>query len=407
MILRGDCLNNCSVSINKSIPETGKVEMKSKSSKSEDSFKDMIKNVSNQKTTDRRSQVTKKEQGTGKETGSSVQEDTKETKDDKANLNELASLVINSGGAFDPVQLAKAVGLSAAGQNDGNVLANEQGGVGQAGLIESAVQNGTGLESMQTVSIAQGLAKMQLAEKAPVVYASQTVLEDESKDTASALLKQNVATNLVENTSNSTADLKQNMFMNDENNGGTFSQGNEGVDTGAITAPDLPPLPSDSTADNVIMIKVGDPSLESSWKQVAEEIGNMVVEKINNEVQKVNIKLTPKELGEIDVEFLINKGKISVTLNCSDEATKALLATNLDSLSKVVQTSLMQDVNVNLNYYNKTDGQNTGSENFDGSGNHGQYQGDSNEKRREQDQPNLDFAQRLRLGIDNIEVAEV
>ncbi|WP_304508365.1 flagellar hook-length control protein FliK [Anaerotignum sp.] len=400
-------MNNCSVSINKSIPETGKVEMKSKSSKSEDSFKDMIKNVSNQKTTDRRSQVTKKEQGTGKETGSSVQEDTKETKDDKANLNELASLVINSGGAFDPVQLAKAVGLSAAGQNDGNVLANEQGGVGQAGLIESAVQNGTGLESMQTVSIAQGLAKMQLAEKAPVVYASQTVLEDESKDTASALLKQNVATNLVENTSNSTADLKQNMFMNDENNGGTFSQGNEGVDTGAITAPDLPPLPSDSTADNVIMIKVGDPSLESSWKQVAEEIGNMVVEKINNEVQKVNIKLTPKELGEIDVEFLINKGKISVTLNCSDEATKALLATNLDSLSKVVQTSLMQDVNVNLNYYNKTDGQNTGSENFDGSGNHGQYQGDSNEKRREQDQPNLDFAQRLRLGIDNIEVAEV
>lgn len=407
MILRGDCLNSCSVSINKSIPETGKVEMKSKSSKSEDSFKDMVKKVSDQKTSDKSSEVSnKKEQGTGKETRSSMREESKEPKDDKMNLNELASLV-NSRGVFDPVQLAKTVGLSAAGQSDSNALANVQDGVAQAALIESTVQDGTGMVLTQTSSLAQEMPKMQLAEKPLVVYGLQTVAEGESKDTASVLMKQNVATNLVGNTSNEATDLKQNMFMNDQNNGSTFLQENEGLDTGVITAPDLQPLPSDSTADDVVMIKVGDPSLDSSWKQVAEEIGNMVVEKINNEVQKVNIKLTPKELGEIDVEFLINKGKISVTLHCSDDGTKALLATNLDSLSKVVQTSLMQDVNVNLNYYDKAEGQNTGSENFDGSGNHGQYQGDSNEKRREQEQPNLDFAQRLRLGIDNIEVAEV
>lgn len=407
MDLRGDCLNNCSVSMNKSIPENGKMEMKSKSSKSEDSFKDMIKNVSGKKSSDKNDQVTKKEKSTGAKTSGSEKEDTKTTKDDKGDINDLVSLIMNSGGVFDSVQLAKMVGLSAEGQTDSNSLTNEQGGVVQTSLTEAATQDGTNLDALQNVSTIQEAPKMQLAEKAPVVYAAQTVGEDEKDDTSSVLLKQNVTTNFVENTPNETKDLKQNSFMNDQSSEGTLSQQNESVDTSAITTSDLPTLASGNASDDVVMIKVGDPTLDSSWKQVAEEIGNMVVEKVNNEVQKVNIKLTPKELGEIDVEFLIDKGKISVTLSCSHEDTKALLATNLDSLSKVVQTSLMQDVNVNLSHYDKAEGQNTGSENFDGSGNHGQYQGDSNDKKREQEQPNLDFAQRLRLGIENIEVAEV
>lgn len=82
-------------------------------------------------------------------------------------------------------------------------------------------------------------------------------------------------------------------------------------------------------------------SLDSSWKQVAEEIGNMIVEKIDNEIQKVSIKLNPKDLGEINVEFSFDNGKISVALNCSNESTKTLLSANLDSLSKVVQSSLI------------------------------------------------------------------
>ncbi|MDD4843549.1 MAG: flagellar hook-length control protein FliK [Anaerotignum sp.] len=399
-------MNTGSVSMNKTIPESGKIEVKSKSSKSEDSFKDMIKSASSKTSSDESNGVAKEPKDFKGTNAGGETEDAETSKDEDVSVSDLASLLVNASGVFDPAQLTKIVNLAAEVQADASALVNEQSSTTQTAIVDSAMQTAANLSGLQTASVINEMPKIQMIERAPLLYAGQSVAEEEGNGTDTVLLSPNSVANLVENASNGAAGLKQDGFLNEQNSQGTLSQENEGVDSTAITT-DVQLLASDDVADDVITIKVGEPSLISSWKQVAEEIGNMVVEKINNEVQKVNIKLTPKELGEINVEFLIDNGKISVSLSCSDEGTKALLATNLDSLSKVVQSSLMQDVNVNLNNYDKAQEHNAGSENFDGSGNNGQNQEDSNHKRKEQDQPNLDFAQKLRLGIESLEGAEV
>jgi flagellar hook-length control protein FliK len=407
MNLRGDCLNTGSVSMNKTIPESGKIEMKSKSSKSEDSFKDMIKSASSKTSSDESSGAAKEPKDLKRANASGEGEDAETSKDDDdVSVSDLASLLVNASGVFDPAQFAKIVNLAAEMQADASPLVNDQSGTTQTAIVDSATQTTANLAGLQTASIISEMPKMQMIERSPILNTGQSVTEEESNDSSTVLLTPNPVANLAENASNGSAGLKQDGFLNEQNSESALPQENEGVDSSAIMTSDVQLLASDSADDNVITIKVGEPSLISSWKQVAEEIGNMVVEKINNEVQKVNIKLTPKELGEINVEFLIDNGKISVSLSCSDEGTKALLATNLDSLSKVVQSSLMQEVNVNLNNYDKAQEHNAGSENFDGSSNNGQNQEDSN-KRKEQEQPNLDFAQKLRLGIESLEGAEV
>ncbi len=407
MNLRGDCLNTGSVSMNKTIPESGKIEVKAKSSKSEDSFKDMIKSASSKTSSDESSGVAKEPKNFKRANAGGEREEAQTSKDDDVSVSDLASLLANASGVFDPTQLAKIVNLAAEVQADASALANEQSNTTQTAIVDSATQTAANLAGLQTASVINEMPKSQMIERAPFLYAGQSVTEEEGNGTDTVLLSPNPVTDLAENASNGAAGLKQEGFLNDQNSQGALSRENEGVDSTAVMATDVQVLPSEDAADDVIAIKVGEPSLISSWKQVAEEIGNMVVEKVNNEVQKVNIKLTPKELGEINVEFLIDNGKISVSLSCSDEGTKALLATNLDSLSKVVQASLMQEVNVNLNNYDKAQEHNAGSENFDGSGNNGQNQEDSNHKRKEQEQPNLDFAQKLRLGIESLEGVEV
>ena len=402
-------MNTCSVSFNKSIPESSAIESKSKGNKSEDSFKDMIKNVSSNKPPDTSNQATKEEKDLeGTNLTGAQDEDVAEKKEDNASISDLASLVGKSPNILDSVQLTKVVNLSAGnlsteGQVEAGLSVNEQSNSNQATVLEigATKQN---VEVVQTIPVAKSAAQMQMGEKPSLANAAQGVTDGQNNVNPATMLKQVLADSMV---NQQTGDmLKQDASSGEQNKSGIIPQQTDGMESSAVTTSELKLLHPEGTADNMITIKVGEPSLNSSWKQAAEEIGNMIVEKINHEVQKVNITLNPKDLGEIDVEFFINKGKISVALNCSNEATKTLLATNIDSLSKVVQSSLMQDVSVSLNH-DKTDGQNTNSENFDGSGNNGHHQEDSQNKKKEQEQPNLDFVQRLRLGIDSIEGAEV
>lgn len=400
-------MNTCSVSINRSIPDSSKVETKAKNNKPEDNFKDMIKNVSSNTSTS-----PKKDKQVGKEDKSPEDlkvpntqgEDTVESKDEGVNTNGLATLLVNPSGVIDAVQLKKVVTLSAEGQIEGTPFVNEQKGIAKPEAV--ATNTTPSADLMQGGPVAKGAAEAQESQKAPLVNVPQTLVEGESVTKPVVMAKQEATGHPLESQQNGTTQSKQEISTGNESKASMVPLETEGMENSSVTTAQLKLMQANGTNENMITVKVGEPSLNDTWKQVAEEIGNMIVEKVNNEVQKVNITLNPKDLGEIDVEFFINKGKIAVSLTCSNEATKALLATNMDSLSKVVQSSLMQDVNVNLTH-DKADGQNTNSENFDGRGNNGHYQEDSQSKKKNQEQPDLDFVQRLRLGIESIEGAEV
>ncbi|WP_312047358.1 flagellar hook-length control protein FliK [Anaerotignum sp.] len=406
-------MNTTSVSVNLNISENSKMVVQPKSGKSEDSFKDMIKNVTSRKSPETRSQAsdTKKDlkdasnEGTQRQKETNKDKDvtddkgaTKNDKDDGNNVNQLAAYIASSTAILDPIQLAKLVRVPAQEEAPVDTQATAQGDM-QKGIQE------VNMEGLQTIPDAMGIEGKQTRGIVPLEYAAQPVSENATHDDGTIpLLKQDVTMKAVVDNPHEAVEIKQGAFPKEQNKEGAFSEETGNMENSSIIT-DLKPLRPEGADDSVVMIKVGDPSLDNSWKQVAEEIGNMVVEKVNNEIQKVSIKLNPKDLGEIAVEFAMKNGKISVSLNCSNESTRALLSSNLDSLSKVVQSSLMQEANVNISY-EKAEGQNANRENFDGRG-QGQYQGDSNSRNKEQEQSDLDFAQKLRIGIENIETMEV
>lgn len=164
--------------------------------------------------------------------------------------------------------------------------------------------------------------------------------------------------------------------------------------------------------ENMINIKVADPDETKSWETVANDIGEAVVESVkDNKIEKLNISMNPRELGEIKVEFEMGDDGISVSFICSSEKTKKLLADNTDMLSKIIQTNLKQDTAVNVSYSEKSGRQesnsNSNNENFDGRGNNGGYKDGSGQNNRHDNSSDKDFLQKLRLGIVDIENTEV
>ncbi len=155
------------------------------------------------------------------------------------------------------------------------------------------------------------------------------------------------------------------------------------------------PMVLEETEPKVI-IKVADVSSSESLELAAKEIGEAIVENAKDgKIQKLNITMNPKELGSIKVEFVVKDDKVLVSLVCSNEQTKNLLESNLNGLAKVINSNLNQETIVNI-YSNKAEQEN---QNYDGRGNNHGGQRESNQKEKEDDKTDLDFLQRLRLGI--------
>ncbi|MEA5083810.1 MAG: flagellar hook-length control protein FliK [Lachnospiraceae bacterium] len=151
---------------------------------------------------------------------------------------------------------------------------------------------------------------------------------------------------------------------------------------------------------DVIVIKVADPVTPSTGKELAEKLGDEIVVKLDSGANEFQAVLNPKGLGEIAVKLSVESGKIMVSMTCSNETTKALLENNVSSLVKIVEGNMGQETVVNV--YNEKD---SGQENFDGHGNKGQYQGNSQHNQGDNDETETDFIQKLRLGI--LEMEEV
>lgn len=160
--------------------------------------------------------------------------------------------------------------------------------------------------------------------------------------------------------------------------------------------------------EDLVNIKVAEPYAEKSWEAAAEDIGEAVVQSVkNNKIEKLNISLNPKELGEIKVEFVMDNDKISVSLICSNEKTKSLLTENTDTLSRIIQSNLRQDTDVSVSYSEKSNQHESNSENYDGRGNNSHYKDDSQQNNRHEKDSDHDFLQKLRLGILDFEKIEV
>ena len=157
----------------------------------------------------------------------------------------------------------------------------------------------------------------------------------------------------------------------------------------------------------MITIKVADPTDNKSWIPAIKELGDIVSNNIKNDkIQQFKISLNPKDLGKIDVDFIIKDNKISVSFSCSNESTRKIISENSGMLSKLIESNLGKDTTVNV-YSDKTLSQQNSRENFDGRGNNRYYRDESKKDENQDDHEDSDFIQKLRLGILQIENMEV
>lgn len=400
-------MNTSSVSAYKNMFDGNTVDTKSKTSKSEDSFKDMMKNVSSNTSNQKDKQnVSDNKDTKDAKVPEKSNNDTVDTKDEEnvaMDTTEATTVLANSAAGVDLSQFKKVLNISVEG-----LVGNLASTNGQEGASTQGVVAATNADSMQAGVMIQEASKGQTT----VANNLQTLVQNglnqaktEGNTTGQqTAMTQASSTNVQQNGEAQATQTATTEFVA-ENATGEVVQKSEGTQTNTVTDGIALMQPKEFDGE-VITIKVGETSLNSSWEQAAKEIGEMIVQKINDDVQKVNVTLNPEGLGEIDVEFLMDKGKIAISLICNNEATKTLLASNLDSLSKVVQAGLMQEVNVNITF-EKADGENANNENFDGSGNNAQYQQDSQDNKENQDAADADFLQKLRLGIENFEGVEI
>lgn len=149
---------------------------------------------------------------------------------------------------------------------------------------------------------------------------------------------------------------------------------------------------------DVIVIKVADPVTPATGEELAQKLGNEIIVKLGSDSNEFQAVLNPKGLGEIAVKLSVESGKVVVSMTCSNEATKTLLENNVSSLVKIVEGNMGQETVVNV--YTEKD---SSQENFDGQGNKGQYQGNSQQNKNSDDETETDFIQKLRLGIVGME----
>lgn len=402
-------MNTSSVSAYKNMFDGNTVDTKSKTSKSEDSFKDMMKNVSSNTSNQNDKQNVSDDKDTkDAKVPEKSNNDTVDTKDEEnVDTTEATTVLANSAGGVDLSQFKKVLNISVEGLVGNLASTDGQEGASTQGVV-AATNTATNADLMQAGVVAQETSKGQTT----AANNLQTLLQNglnQAKIEGNATGQQTATTQASSTNAQQNGEAQANQTAMTEvvaeSATGEVAQKSEGTQTNSVADGIALVQPKEFDGE-VITIKVGETSLNSSWEQAAKEIGEMIVQKINDDVQKVNVTLNPEGLGEIDVEFLMDKGKIAVSLICNNEATKTLLASNLDSLSKVVQSGLMQEVNVNITF-EKADGENTNNENFDGSGNNAQYQQDSQDNKENQDAADADFLQKLRLGIENFEGVEI
>lgn len=403
-------MNTSSVSSNRMVPESTKTDFKPKSAgaKTEqptDSFKDMIKNASSQKQENagNAEATVKKEEGKKEQTG---EEKTKES----------AEVPVQTGVVASPVDVEQLAMLFS------NVVPVTQVATAEVVQASAPVSVEVNVIMQDTAQVVPDTTVAVQGEKAaeitvaPLNHATEGKDAGATRNTApqqSTEAKQTQTDTTVQTGSNKAAqtDIAQAQRQSTQTTHTAAPTGQEAKATAVTENKDISPealamAKQDTAGDNVVRIKVAEPANIQTFQPVAEEIGEVVVNKISDEVQQVKVLLNPAELGEIEVEFHMEQGKVSVTLSCSNEATKNLLNNNMDSLVKVIQGGLMQETTVNVNN-DRGSAQQDQSENYDGRGNNGGNQNPSQEHKREEEQPKMDFIHRLRLNIEDLEGVEV
>lgn len=141
-------------------------------------------------------------------------------------------------------------------------------------------------------------------------------------------------------------------------------------------------------------VKVGDaPAAEKAEKPVETQIGDRLVQALQDGETRVEIQLNPENLGKVKVEMIWSKdGGLVVQLHAENRETQSLLSKNLSGLENLLSRETQQEVRVEVPRQEESQRQDL-------------YEQQQNQHRQQQEQrqsrhtDSEAFLQQLRLGL--------
>lgn len=142
-------------------------------------------------------------------------------------------------------------------------------------------------------------------------------------------------------------------------------------------------------------VKVGDaPAAEKAEKPVETQIGDRLVQALQDGETRVEIQLNPENLGKVKVEMIWSKdGGLVVQLHAENRDTQSLLSKNLSGLENLLSRETQQEVRVEVPRQEESQRQDLYEQQQN------QHRQQQQEQRQSRHTDSEAFLQQLRLGL--------
>lgn len=171
---------------------------------------------------------------------------------------------------------------------------------------------------------------------------------------------------------------------------------------------------SDTPEENVVVkannldlskvnIKVAETPIDTTQTDIAKQLADKIMYKLNKGKHEFDLELNPKNLGKVNIKMIFQNGCAELLMTTSNSKAHHLLSMQADTLRGILEASTGTDNNVTVKQTEASEGQ------FDRDNFQEQSKGQQNQQQQRQEKNltgDISFSDRLRLGlIDGLDEA--
>lgn len=176
------------------------------------------------------------------------------------------------------------------------------------------------------------------------------------------------------------------------------------TDSPETTNQDVPLMVKTEPLDlSKVNIKVADAPVDTTQSNLADQMVDKILYKMNEGKQEFDLQLNPKELGKLNIKLTFENGNAQVMITCSNSKAQNMMASLTDNIRGILEANTGMTSTIHLQQEDMIQGQyNQESNNQEGN----TKQHSSQQENKNQSSDDLSFIDKLRLGlIDSLELA--
>ncbi|MBN7773767.1 flagellar hook-length control protein FliK [Clostridium aminobutyricum] len=151
-----------------------------------------------------------------------------------------------------------------------------------------------------------------------------------------------------------------------------------------------------------VNIKVADAPVDTTQSNLADQMADKIIYKMNEGKQEFDLQLNPKELGKLNIKLTFENGSAQVLITCSNSKAQNMIALLTDNIRGILEANTGLTSTVHLKQEDMLQSQyDQDSHNREGSTNQ-----NGRQEEKEKASEDLSFVDKLRLGlIDSLGLA--